>query len=244
MNINGPAELQDGAFRLAPLGSAAILGFRSLGAARSILVSPMVALVDGDNAGGGSCSLTSRISGLSMTASSTDEATTLVELWSKPTLLSGGEPLGANSCPASAFPARPTPDRAWTPENPPSLRRVASAPVKSSHKFRRPTIEVSSLLAAFRPKRYMSAMTVPARVKTGRHPRVLREARKIGAKQVKVGPDGAIDILISDGDMADRWPRTSSSRGRSGFAYTPRRGWISDASSTQAVRAAAGHSAR
>jgi hypothetical protein len=32
--------------------------------------------------------------------------------------------------------------------------------------------------------------------------RALKEAHKIGAKRVKVGPDGVIDILLNDGDMA------------------------------------------
>jgi hypothetical protein len=45
-------------------------------------------------------------------------------------------------------------------------------------------------------------MTVPARVKQADIARALREAQKIGAKRVKIGPDGVIDILLNDGDMA------------------------------------------
>jgi hypothetical protein len=45
-------------------------------------------------------------------------------------------------------------------------------------------------------------MTVPARVKQADIARALREARKIGAKRVKIGPDGVIDILLNDGDLA------------------------------------------
>jgi hypothetical protein len=45
-------------------------------------------------------------------------------------------------------------------------------------------------------------MTVPARVKKADIARALREAQKIGAKRVKIGPDGDIDILLNDGDLA------------------------------------------
>ena len=45
-------------------------------------------------------------------------------------------------------------------------------------------------------------MTVPARVKQADIARALREAQKIGAKRVKIGPDGAIDILLNDGELA------------------------------------------
>ncbi len=45
-------------------------------------------------------------------------------------------------------------------------------------------------------------MTVPARVKQADIARALREAQKIGAKRVKIGLDGSIDILLNDGDMA------------------------------------------
>jgi hypothetical protein len=44
-------------------------------------------------------------------------------------------------------------------------------------------------------------MTVPARVKQADIARALREAQKIGAKRVKIGPDGVIDILLNDGDL-------------------------------------------
>jgi hypothetical protein len=39
-------------------------------------------------------------------------------------------------------------------------------------------------------------MTVPARVKQADIARALREAQKIGAKRVKIGPDGSIDIVL------------------------------------------------
>jgi hypothetical protein len=39
-------------------------------------------------------------------------------------------------------------------------------------------------------------MTVPARVKQADVTRVLRAAQKIGAKRVKIGPDGSIDIVL------------------------------------------------
>jgi hypothetical protein len=45
-------------------------------------------------------------------------------------------------------------------------------------------------------------MTVPARVKQADIARALREAQKIGAKRVKIGPDGSIDILLGDDEMA------------------------------------------
>ena len=45
-------------------------------------------------------------------------------------------------------------------------------------------------------------MTVSARVKQADIARALREAQKIGAKRVKIGLDGSIDILLNDGDMA------------------------------------------
>jgi hypothetical protein len=45
-------------------------------------------------------------------------------------------------------------------------------------------------------------MTVPARVKQADIARALREAQKIGAKRVKIGPDGVIDILLNDSDTA------------------------------------------
>jgi hypothetical protein len=39
-------------------------------------------------------------------------------------------------------------------------------------------------------------MTVPARIKQADIARALREAQKIGAKRVKIGPDGSIDIVL------------------------------------------------
>jgi hypothetical protein len=45
-------------------------------------------------------------------------------------------------------------------------------------------------------------MTVAAKIRQADLRRALKEAHKIGAKRVKVGPDGVIDILLSDGDMA------------------------------------------
>ena len=45
-------------------------------------------------------------------------------------------------------------------------------------------------------------MTVPARVKQADLRRALKEAHRIGARKVRVGRDGVIDILLNDGDMA------------------------------------------
>jgi hypothetical protein len=45
-------------------------------------------------------------------------------------------------------------------------------------------------------------MTVPARVKQADLRRALKEAHRIGAKKVRVGRDGVIDILLNDGEMA------------------------------------------
>ena len=45
-------------------------------------------------------------------------------------------------------------------------------------------------------------MTVPARVKQAAIARVLREAQKIGATRVKVGPDGSIDIVLREEEQA------------------------------------------
>jgi hypothetical protein len=45
-------------------------------------------------------------------------------------------------------------------------------------------------------------MTVPARVKQAAIGRALREARKIGAKRVKIGPDGSIDIALETEEQA------------------------------------------
>jgi hypothetical protein len=45
-------------------------------------------------------------------------------------------------------------------------------------------------------------MTVAARIRQADLRRALKEAHKIGAKRVKVGPDGVIDILLNDGDTA------------------------------------------
>ena len=42
-------------------------------------------------------------------------------------------------------------------------------------------------------------MTVPAHVKQAAIGRALREARKHGAKRVRLEPDGTIDIVLDDG---------------------------------------------
>jgi hypothetical protein len=49
-------------------------------------------------------------------------------------------------------------------------------------------------------------MTVRARIKQADIARALREAQKIGAKRVKIGPDGSIDILLDDDDIAQSLP--------------------------------------
>jgi hypothetical protein len=45
-------------------------------------------------------------------------------------------------------------------------------------------------------------MTVPARVKQADIARALREAQKIGAKRVKIGADGSIDIVLETEERA------------------------------------------
>ena len=45
-------------------------------------------------------------------------------------------------------------------------------------------------------------MTAPAPIKQAHVARVLREAIKLGAKKVRVSPDGTIDILISEEQLA------------------------------------------
>jgi hypothetical protein len=45
-------------------------------------------------------------------------------------------------------------------------------------------------------------MTVPARVKQADIARALREAQKIGAKRVKIGADGSIDIVLETEEQA------------------------------------------
>jgi hypothetical protein len=50
-------------------------------------------------------------------------------------------------------------------------------------------------------------MTVPARVKQADIARALREAQKIGAKRVKIGPDGSIDIVLGAEEQADLPPQ-------------------------------------
>ena len=45
-------------------------------------------------------------------------------------------------------------------------------------------------------------MTVAARVKQADIARALREAQKIGAKRVKIGADGSIDIVLGTEEQA------------------------------------------
>jgi hypothetical protein len=52
-------------------------------------------------------------------------------------------------------------------------------------------------------------MTVPARAKQADIARALREAQKIGAKRVKIGPDGSIDIVLGEVEQADVPPQAS-----------------------------------
>lgn len=49
-------------------------------------------------------------------------------------------------------------------------------------------------------------MTVPARVKQADIARALREAQKIGAKRVKIGVDGSIDIVLGTEEQATAPP--------------------------------------
>ena len=50
------------------------------------------------------------------------------------------------------------------------------------------------------------AMTVPARIKQADIARALREAQKIGAKRVKIGADGSIDIVLETEEQAAALP--------------------------------------
>jgi hypothetical protein len=45
-------------------------------------------------------------------------------------------------------------------------------------------------------------MTVAAKIRQADLRRALKEAHRIGAKKVRVGRDGVIDILLNDGEMA------------------------------------------
>jgi hypothetical protein len=49
-------------------------------------------------------------------------------------------------------------------------------------------------------------MTTPARARQADIARALREAQKIGAKRVKIGPDGSIDIVLEADEQADPPP--------------------------------------
>jgi hypothetical protein len=49
-------------------------------------------------------------------------------------------------------------------------------------------------------------MTVPARVKQADIARAMREAQKIGAKRVKIGADGSIDIVLETEEQAAALP--------------------------------------
>ena len=52
----------------------------------------------------------------------------------------------------------------------------------------------------------MRAMTVPARVKQADIARALREAQKVGAKRVRIGADGSIDIVLETEEQAAALP--------------------------------------
>ena len=45
-------------------------------------------------------------------------------------------------------------------------------------------------------------MTLAAKIRQADLRRALKEAHRIGARKVRVGRDGVIDILLNDGDMA------------------------------------------
>jgi hypothetical protein len=57
-------------------------------------------------------------------------------------------------------------------------------------------------------------MTVPASVKQAAIGRALREAKKHGAKRVRVEPNGVIDIVLDDGqtELPDRQPQEEQPR--------------------------------
>jgi hypothetical protein len=56
------------------------------------------------------------------------------------------------------------------------------------------------------PSVHWCAMTVPARLKQADLRRALREAQKIGAKRVKIGADGSIDIVLETEERAPAPP--------------------------------------
>ena len=113
-----------------------------------------------------------------------------------PSTLERREPLCASSYAASAFPARPTPYRARTLRTPRSSCRIVSDQVTSGHVFRRPTVEVSSLLAASRPNGTLARHDRPRASKTSRHrARPARGPEDRGeARQDRRG--GSIDIVL------------------------------------------------
>jgi hypothetical protein len=52
-------------------------------------------------------------------------------------------------------------------------------------------------------------MTARARMRQDDVARVLRAARKVGAKRARVGPDGCIDILLEEDEAVDGLPDPS-----------------------------------
>jgi hypothetical protein len=99
----------------------------------------------------------------------------------EPTRRGEGDLWCANSCDALAFHARPHARWVWRLKTLRWLCRTASELVTSGHAFRRPTNEVLSQADIAR---------------------ALREAQKIGAKRVKIGPDGSIDIVLETDEQA------------------------------------------
>jgi hypothetical protein len=65
-----------------------------------------------------------------------------------------------------------------------------------------PLSKFSPVLAVSRPYSTLTRHDGPGASETGRHRARLRDAQKIWAKRVKIGPDGSIDILLGDDDMA------------------------------------------
>ena len=67
--------------------------------------------------------------------------------------------------------------------------------------LRRPTVQVSPVWRARAQIVHSRTMTAPAPVKQAAIGRALREAKKHGAKRVRVEPSGVIDIVLDDGQM-------------------------------------------
>jgi hypothetical protein len=86
---------------------------------------------------------------------------------------------------------------------------VASRNVGSCHiqsHVSSPDCRSSIPFGGLTPHRYIPAMTARARARQSDIARALREAQKIGAKRVKIGADGSIDIVLETEEQAAALP--------------------------------------